>query len=59
MANITRILSGLLNSGSGKRAQLLPGLLDGARDRIDHDLAGLSDTDAMWYYERRRWQGRD
>jgi len=59
MANITRILSGLLNGGSAKRAPLLPGVLDGPRDRIDHELAGLSDTDAMWYYERRRWRGRD
>jgi hypothetical protein len=28
-------------------------------DRIHFDLIGLSDADAMWYYERRKWQGRD
>jgi hypothetical protein len=28
-------------------------------DRLDHDLIGLSDADAMWYYERRKWRGRD
>jgi hypothetical protein len=28
-------------------------------DRLDHDLIGLSDNDAMWYYEVRRWRGRD
>ncbi|QIG47237.1 hypothetical protein G5V57_05540 [Nordella sp. HKS 07] len=28
-------------------------------DRIDFDLQSASDTDAMWYYEMRKWRGRD
>jgi hypothetical protein len=28
-------------------------------DRLDHDLIGVSDSDAMWYYEMRKWRGRD
>lgn len=32
---------------------------DPIHDRLDHDLVGLSDIDAMWYYERRQWRGRD
>jgi hypothetical protein len=32
---------------------------EGQPDRIYHDLIGLSDTDAMWYYELRKWRGRD
>lgn len=28
-------------------------------DRIHFDLMDVSDTDAMWYYEMRKWRGRD
>jgi hypothetical protein len=55
MANIMTLLSTLLNPGPAKE----PVPAEGPLDRIDYDLMGLSDTDAMWYYERRHWQGRD
>ena len=28
---------------------------DGNRDWVEDYLIGMSDTDAIWYYERRRW----
>jgi hypothetical protein len=55
MANIKTLLSALLKPGSAKE----PAPAEGPLDRIHHDLIGLSDTDAMWYYERRKWRGRD
>jgi hypothetical protein len=59
MANIKTMLSTLLANGFAKEARppLMPA--EGLIDRIDYDLVGLSDTDAMWYFERRKWQGRD
>lgn len=58
MANIITTLSNLLNAAFSKEAPL-PASPEGQADRIYHDLIGLSDTDAMWYYERRKWRGRD
>jgi hypothetical protein len=49
----------LLGSGFAKEVAQAPVSAEGRFDRIDHDLIGLSDTDAMWYYEVRKWRGRD
>jgi hypothetical protein len=57
MANIRTMLSTLLDTGFAKEAPPPP--VEGRLDRIDHDLIGLSDSDAIWYYERRNWRGRD
>ena len=59
MANIRGMLSTFLAPGSAKEAVPPPKLKDDFIDRLDHDLIGLSDSDAMWYYEARRWRGRD
>ena len=57
MAYIKSALSSLLNALLPKDAvQPIP---EGGLDRIDHDLIGLSDMDALWYYELRKWRGRD
>jgi hypothetical protein len=58
MTNIKSMLFTVLSSVSHHQepARLPP---EGVPDRIHHDLIGLSDADAMWYYERRRWRGRD
>jgi hypothetical protein len=58
MANIRAMLSTILSHALPKEA-ILPALPEGQRDRIYHDLIGQSDTDAMWYYELRKWRGRD
>jgi hypothetical protein len=58
MANIKTMLSTILNPGSPNDAHL-PMPHEGQADRFYHDLIGLSDTDAMWYYELRKWRGRD
>ncbi|WP_119269982.1 hypothetical protein [Taklimakanibacter deserti] len=59
MANIQTLLSTLLGPGFAKEAARAPMPAEGRLDRIEHDLIGLSDTDAMWYYELRKWRGRD
>jgi len=58
MTNIKTILFAFLNTTLPKDG-LLPASPEGQPDRIYHDLIGLSDTDAMWYYELRKWRGRD
>lgn len=58
MTNIRSLLSAIVNPAPPKDA-LLPASPEGQVDRIYHDLIGLSDTDAMWYYELRKWRGRD
>lgn len=58
MTNLATILSTLLrpalprDAGSPRPPQDRP-------ERIDHDLIGLSDMDAIGYYESRRWRGRN
>lgn len=59
MANIRTVLSTLLGPGFAKETGQVSVPVEGRPDRIDHDLIGLSDADAMWYYERRNWRGRD
>jgi hypothetical protein len=58
MTNIKTILSAILHPAFPKDAPL-PIPPEGQADRIYHDLIGLSDTDAIWYYELRKWRGRD
>jgi hypothetical protein len=58
MTKIRTMLSAIVNPAPPKDA-LLPASPEGQPDRIYHDLIGLSDTDAMWYYELRKWRGRD
>jgi hypothetical protein len=58
MTNIKTALSTLLKGAFSKDAPL-PASPEGQADRFYHDLIGLSDTDAMWYYELRKWRGRD
>jgi hypothetical protein len=55
MTNIRTMLSAIVPP----KDALLPASPEGQADRIYHDLIGLSDTDAMWYYELRKWRGRD
>jgi hypothetical protein len=59
MTNIGRMLSDLLKTDPIKPALPAAPPLEVPRDRIDYDLVGVSDADAMWYYERRMWRGRD
>lgn len=59
MANIREMLSTFLAPGLAKEPVPPPRLPDDFTDRLEHDLIGLSDTDAMWYYELRKWRGRD
>ena len=58
MTNIREMLSTFLTPGPSREVPPLP-LPEGLGDRLDHDIVGLSDSDAMWYYEVRRWRGRD
>ena len=58
MTNVRAMLSAIVNPARPEEA-LLPTSPEGQPDRIYHDLIGLSDTDAMWYYELRKWRGRD
>jgi hypothetical protein len=59
MANIKTLLSTLLRPGFAREAAQAPVLDEDRLDRIEYDLIGHSDTDAMWYYELRKWRGRD
>ena len=59
MANIKTFLATVLNPGFAREPKLPTTPAEGRFDRIDYDLIGLSDTDAMWYYEVRKWRGRD
>lgn len=56
MAYLTAALVSFLNAVLPKDADPLP---EGRTDRIERDLTGLSDIDAVWYYEMRKWRGRD
>ena len=56
MANIRSMLTNLLGNNSAKT--VTPPVND-RLDRIHYDLVGASEADSMWYYERRRWRGRD
>jgi hypothetical protein len=58
MTNIRAMLSTILSPAfpRGRTPSTPP---EGQFDRIYHDLIGLSDTDAMWYYELRKWRGMD
>lgn len=58
MTIIREVLSRLLGTGSAIEAPS-PLRPEARLDRLDHDVIGLSDSDAMWYYERRKWRGRD
>lgn len=59
MPNIRSMLSAVL--GPALRADPPPSPIppDSTPDRLYFDVLRLSDTDAMWYYETRRWRGRD
>lgn len=59
MANIMGFISTFLSPGSGEQTLPPPRLPEDLGDRLDYDLVGLTDSDAMWYYEIRRWRGRD
>jgi hypothetical protein len=59
MTNLKTALSAILTSRFSKEKAPSPALTDRRFDRIDYDLTGASDTDAMWYYELRKWRGRD
>ena len=59
MTILKTALSAFLNSGGSKAKASSPALPDTRFDRIDYDLVGASDADAMWYYEVRKWRGRD
>lgn len=59
MATIRGMISTFLIPGTAKEVAPPPKLPEDCIDRLDHDLIGLSDTDAMWYYELRKWRGRD
>lgn len=56
MGYVKSVLSGFLNAVLPNDA-FRP--LPEGTDRVDHDLIGLSDADALWYYELRKWRGRD
>ena len=58
MANLKSMLFSMFSSVSHHH-EPAPPPAEGQCDRIHHDLMGLSDADAMWYYERRKWRGRD
>lgn len=58
MANIKSILLTML-SFVFHQHEPAPLPAEGQPDRLHYDLIGLCDADAMWYYERRKWQGRD
>jgi hypothetical protein len=55
MANIKALIASLLRPTLVRE----PTRSEASFDRIYHDTIGLSDSDAMWYYERRKWRGRD
>ena len=59
MANIIGIISTLLSPESAERSLPPPRVPEDFADRLEYDLVGLSDSDAMWYYELRKWRGRD
>lgn len=59
MLNIRSILSTVLSPAPPTDIPPSPDPSDDWPDRIHFDLLGASDTDAMWYYEMRRWRGRD
>lgn len=59
MLNIRSIFSSVLNPVAPAVLSPLPVPPEDQPDRIEVDLVGLSDMDAMWYYETRRWRGRD
>jgi hypothetical protein len=59
MANIREMISTFLTPGFSRETVPPPKLPEDFSDRLDRDLIGLSDTDAMWYYELRKWRGRD
>ncbi len=56
MANIKALIAPLFRSGLD-REPATP--TEGPFDRSYYDTIGLSDSDTMWYYERRKWQGSD
>jgi hypothetical protein len=58
MTIIREMLSTLLGTGTAVEAPSSP-RPESRVDRLDRDVIGLSDSDAMWYYERRNWRGRD
>ena len=59
MLNIRSIVSRVLSPAPPTALSPLPVPPEDQPDRIQIDLLGFSDTDAMWYYEMRRWRGRD
>lgn len=59
MLSIRSILSTVLHPMPVSDAPPPPAAPEITADRIHFDLLGLSDADAMWYYETRRWRGRD
>lgn len=59
MTNLKTALSAILNPSFLREKASSPMLPDTRFDRIDYDLIGASGTDAMWYYELRKWRGRD
>jgi hypothetical protein len=59
MTNLKTALSAVLGVRFSRERAPSATLPDTRFDRIDLDLVGASDTDAMWYYELRKWRGRD
>lgn len=59
MLNIRCMLSAVLHPALPADLPPPPIPPEAEPDRLHFDLLGLSDTDAMWYYEMRRWRGRD
>ena len=58
MLSIRSILSTVLHPVPATDEPPPPVPPEATPDRIHFDLLGLSDMDAMWYYETRRWRGR-
>lgn len=59
MLNIRSKLSAVLSPVLQAALPPAPVLPEAESDRLTFDVIGLSDTDAIWYYETRRWRGRD
>lgn len=59
MLSIRSLLSTVLHPAPATNLPSSSATPEVPNDRIHFDLLGVSDTDALWYYETRRWRGRD